>query len=128
MPGFQSQDKLIPLNDRVTALQAKLDALQPQVQALPPSGPYSDEQKALIVETQSLARQLNISTNETTTIVFAAASDVALQQLEKGYLTEGYYNSPRLILAQTKKDGDAVQVSLDIRKNDLRAVPAPGTN
>ena len=126
LPGLQSQEQLIPLNARVSALQGKLNLLQPQIQSLPPSGPYTDEQKALIVEAQSLARQLNISTNETATIAFAAASDVALQQLEKGYLTEGYYNSPRLILAQTKKEGDTVQVSLDIRKNDLRAVPAPG--
>ena len=90
LPGLQSQEQLIPLNARVSALQGKLNLLQPQIQALPPSGPYSDEQKALIVEAQSLARQLNISTNETATIAFAAASDVALQQLEKGYLTEGY--------------------------------------
>lgn len=73
-----------------------------------------------------LTRQSTIINAETAAMAFAGASDRILNQLELGYRSKAHYVSPRLILALTEGRGQDFKIKLDIRKNDVRAIPALG--
>lgn len=126
LPGLQSLDAIANQKDKVESFQTQLDAIKPQVDAIPASGPQSPQQQAVLSEALNLTRETLVSNAEILTMAFAGAADVALGQLEQGYLTQGYYTSPRLLIALTKREADTLSVKLDLRKNDLRAVPEPG--
>jgi hypothetical protein len=73
-----------------------------------------------------LTRQSTIINAETIVMAFAGASDRILSQLELGYRSEAPYVSPRLILALAEGRGQEFKIKLDIRKNDVRVIPAQG--
>lgn len=126
LPGLQSLDVIADQKDRVESLQTQLSEIKPLIDSIPPSGPQTGEQCTALSKAINLTRETLVLNGEILTMAFAGASDVALHQLEQGYLTKGYYISPRLLLTLTKREGDNFSVKLDLRKNDLRAVPAPG--
>ena len=126
LPGLQSADSLKMQGPRIETLQSELEEIRPLVAEIPPSGPRSEEERFLLGRARELIRRISMVTTETITMAFAEASDRVLAQLEMGYVTKAYYTSPRLLLASTRSDDDLFNVRIDLRKNGLRSVPAPG--
>ncbi len=126
LPGLQLPEAIGPQRDRAMQLENALNALQPELNAIPSSGPQTDAQRVLVAQAATLTQEIALVTTETTGMAFTAASDRFLKQLQQGYLTKAYYDSPRLTLALTRKEGNALKVMLDLQKNNLRAVPFPG--
>ena len=126
LPGLQSPSAIASQRDSLSRLQNELNALLPTLSSIPTSGPQTAEQRAALGNAALLEREITTTTNETLGTLFALASDQALSQLESGYSTKGYYISPRLLVSSTHQEGNQVNVSLDLVKNDARDVPAPG--
>ena len=126
VPGLQSLEFFDEQLARLQALQAQLAILEPQVAALPTSPPLTPAQNNVLQKSIHFNRLAAIATNELAVTAFAGASDRSLRQLEQTYLTRAYYTSPRLTLALSRIEGNAFDIRLDIRKNDLRAIAAPG--
>lgn len=126
LPGLQDLTAIGKQKQRLTPSQERLNELSPLIATFPPEGPLTREQEALFSEALSKAREVAIITAETVATAFAGASDEALTQIERGYLTKGYYVSPRLILALTSREGKTLTAKLDLRKNNIKTVPFPG--
>ena len=126
---ISSRQEPLSFATQLTRLQTakdKLDALQTRLDAIPKSGPVTDEQRADQSLGARLAANLAIVSSENNSMVFGLAADRLEQQLELGYLSQIYTDSPRLILTQIRKDGNSVQAGMDLRKNTVRAISAPG--
>ena len=126
LSGLQSLAAIGTQEERLTPPQERLNDLQPVIATFPPEGPLTQEQQTLFDEAVNTAREVTLVTAETIATAFAGASDESLAQLEKGYLTKGYYVSPRLILVLTRGEGEDLSAKIDLQKNNLRAVPFPG--
>src|SRR5207248_656753 len=74
----------------------------------------------------ALLRQIAVTASENMGIVFAAASDQAVKQLEAGYQVKSYYNSPRFLVTTTHQNGDQLDISLDLLRNQAFNIPYPG--
>lgn len=98
LSGLQSLDAIAPKRDNLTPLKTELEALKPLVEQIPPTGPTTLEQQRILARALDLSRQSTLIGAEAIGMVFARASDVALKQLEQGFLTRGYYTSPRLLV------------------------------
>ncbi|QSA98735.1 discoidin domain-containing protein [Methylococcus sp. EFPC2] len=126
LPGLQDPLAMEAQQLRTGLLKDQLDALRPRVDAIPAAGPQTEAQFALLAQANAVARKQAIVANETNGIAYALASDLALDQLQKGYLTKAYYASPRVVLSLSKHEGDALRFKLDLQKNDVLALPLPG--
>lgn len=126
LPGLQEPAALANQQSRLAPVQTELNTLLPLVDAIPSDGPLTTEQQQILARALDLARRSTVINAEALVMAFAGASDRLLRQLELGYLSEAQYVSPRLILALTKARGQEFEIKLDIRKNDVRVIPAPG--
>lgn len=126
LPGLAKASAIIPQQERMAKVQQELDGLLPQLNAIPATGPVTEQQRTLQAKAMRLSSQIAVVVNETLGMTFSIASDESLRRLSKGYRVKGYYDSPRIILSLSARDGNSVKSMLDLRKNDLRAVPFPG--
>ena len=126
LPGLQSPDAIVRQQDRLAPVKAELDVLQPLIDAIPDSGPLTSEEEALLGTGVERMREAAIVGAEAIAMTYAIASDTALGQLERGYLTKAYYASPRLILVLAERNANSFTLKLDIRKNDVKVSPHPG--
>lgn len=124
LPGLQFPGAVASQADRVAGPQAALDALP--TDGIPDQAPFTTEQSAVLAEALQLMRLVVIGVNETKASAYAASSDESLRQLELGYLTQAYYDSPRIILSETSTGDGTLSTSLDLRKNDVRSIAFPG--
>ncbi len=126
LPGLQAPSAVVNQRDRLTPVQSGLTAILPLLSTLPSTGPFTTSQLELLAKAIDLARRSTIINAETLVMAFAGASDRILSQLELGYRSEAQYVSPRLILALTEGKGQEFKIKLDIRKNEVRVIPAQG--
>ena len=125
LPGLQSNDAFPNQKTRVQTEQQRMAALQPALAALPTSGGLTAQQQTTLglgIRTQSY---LSVALNELDTMTFAGTSDHMLSQLQSVYLSDAYYNSPRLVVGTANSSGI---FSLDLLKRDVRVVASPGQN
>lgn len=124
LPGLQFPGAVASQADRVADPQTALNALP--TDGIPDQAPFTTEQSAVLAEALQLMRLVVIGVNETKASAYAASSDESLRQLQLGYLTKAYYDSPRIILSETSTADGTLGTSLDLRKNDVRTIAFPG--
>ncbi|MEI8571239.1 discoidin domain-containing protein [Methylomonas sp. WH-1] len=126
LPGLQEPLALKQQQDRLQKLQDQYNTIKEVLDGTPVDGPHNDEQKRAQAQGATINRNMAIAQGETTGLTFSLTSDESLRQLERGYLTKAYYKASRLILSQTKAEGDKIRFILDLAKNELRSMPYPG--
>ena len=86
-----------------------------------------DEADELIAATQAISRMARAS-QRVLLLQHAAAADFGTRRLGDSFLMRPYYDAPRVHLMAWETDtvsGDRV-VNLDLRRNNIRALPFPG--
>ena len=125
-PSRQALDDFTARKTRLQGLQSALAALAPAVAALPPVNLRDASQNATARTAIDLNRYALIATNEMAAASFLGAADRTLDEHSLRTLTRAYVASPRITIAQSRVKSNALALSLDIRKNDLRVIPLPG--
>ena len=126
LSGRQLPEALENLQNRLPLLEQRRVEIQPQLEALPQDTPLTNDQKSLVSKAINLAREISLVTGETLTMAYVSAADLALDRLKEGFAGQAYTVSPQLILSLTQTQGEQVRIQLDLRKNDVRVIPAPG--
>ena len=104
------------------------EAIKPELASIPTSGPLTDGQQELVTQGTALARYLTIAENELVTMGYGASADVLAAQLETGYDSRVYPNSPRLTVAQSVFNNGNSMEMLDVLKNDMLVIDGVGQN
>ncbi|WP_395707308.1 transglutaminase domain-containing protein [Casimicrobium huifangae] len=125
-PSRQALDDFTARKTRLQNLQSALAALAPAVAVLPPVNLRDASQNATARTAIDLNRYALIATNEMAAASFLGAADRTLDEHSLRTLTRAYIASPRITIAQSRVKTNALALSLDIRKNDLRVLPLPG--
>ena len=126
LAGLQSPEAVARQKERVEPIHTELQALFPLVEAFRDTGPQTPEEEDLLARALVLARDVMTLGAEVIVQSFAAASDTLLEQVERGYMTRGYYTTPRLLIVSSRGEGGDVSFQLDLRKDDINSVPRPG--
>ncbi|MBL8309875.1 MAG: hypothetical protein JNL19_05585 [Burkholderiales bacterium] len=125
-PSRQALDDFAARKTRMQTLQTQLAALQPMVTALPPVNLRDAAQNAIARNAINLNRYALIAANEIAAASFLGSADRSTDEHALRTLTRAYIASPRITIAQSKVKSNALALSLDIRKNDLRVLSLPG--
>lgn len=125
-PSRQALDDFSARKARLQELQAQVALLQPLVQALPPPGQRDATQEAVARDSLVAARYSLIANNELALASFLGAADQQIDEQSLRSLVKAYIASPRITIAMSRFKNDALALSLDLRKNDLRVFPLPG--
>ena len=125
-PSRQALDDFAARKTRLQTLQAQVALLQPLVQALPPPGQRDATQEAVARDSLIAARYSLIATHELALASFLGAADQQIDEHSLRTLVKAYISSPRITIAMSRFKNDALALSLDLRKNDLRVYPLPG--
>ncbi len=125
-PSRQALDDFSVRKTRLQALQAQVALLQPLVQALPPPGLRDATQEAVARDSVIAARYALIANNELALASLLGAADQQIDEQSLRTLVKAYVVSPRITIALSRFKNDALGLSLDLRKNDLRVLPLPG--
>ncbi len=128
LPGTQAESVLRRQKDRLAHAQRIAADSEAELATVPQSGAASVADRQKLERAVSSARYAAIAAAETVPMVFALQSDAILADLERGYLTRGYYTSPRLLSALIRTRNNVSEIRLDLRKNDLAAFAYPGQN
>jgi hypothetical protein len=126
LPGLQSSAAFANQQTRVNTEQTRLSNLEAAAQAIVNAGVSPTAQQTQTL-TSALTAQtdLEIALAELATMTFASTADYVLGQLKSEYLSDAYYNSPRIIIGASTASG---VFSLDLMKRDIYIVPSPGQN
>jgi len=125
-PSRQALDDFAARKTRLQTLQAQIALLQPLVQALPPPGQRDATQEAVARDSVLAARYSLIANNELALASFLGAADQQIDEQSLRSLVKAYIASPRITIAMSRFKNEALALSLDLRKNDLRVLPLPG--
>ena len=104
---------------RLSSAYNNYQAIKAQLLAVPTSGTLTDSQQATVQQGVTLGQYMTIAENELITMSYNASADVLAGQLQTGYYSRVYPNSPRLTIAQTAYNGGNTTVMLDVLKNDM---------
>ena len=114
---------------RVNNAYQNYAAIEPAAAALPTTGTLTAAQQALAQQAATLAKYLAITENELIAMGYVGAEDQFTPQLETGYYTHVYSSAPRITIVNSSMDSSGNQVlSLDVLKNDMRAIAGLGQN
>jgi hypothetical protein len=125
LPSLQSSAAFTNQQQRVQTEQARFQAQQAALAALPTSGGLTQAQQTTLSQGLATEAYLEISLNELDTMTFAATADHMLPQLESTYLSDAYYNSPRILIGASNSSG---VFTLDLVKRDIDVIASPGQN
>jgi uncharacterized membrane protein len=120
---------LAGMNAQLDVLRARFIALTEQVTGLPP-GPEND---ALGEELTRVSRAMFVAMARSRIAQYEFQSDAQTAETAAAAVVRAYFDSPRLTLFQTRvtvSDSNEVGATfaIDLRQNEIRAVPAPGQN
>jgi len=127
-PGIISPEAIAPQSERIIPISDELGALVSQVEALAENEIFTEDQQLLLARANELMSYSAILTGEATTLSHAIVSDTFLQELSDIYVSAVYYDTPRILIAETSVDDEELRVMLDLRANDVQVVPSPGQN
>ncbi|HUB78692.1 MAG TPA: hypothetical protein VMB03_07855, partial [Bryobacteraceae bacterium] len=125
LPGLQSSAAFANQQTRVQTEQTRLSNLEAAVQAIGDATSLTGPQTTTIESAITAQTDLEIALAELTTMTFASTADYVLGQMKSEYLTDAYYNSPRIIIGASTASG---VFTLDLMKRDIDIVPSPGQN
>ena len=113
---------------RLTNAYNNYENIKTQVTALPTSGPLSDAQLQLVQQATNLGQYLTVAENELITMGYNYTADVIARQLQTGYYSRVYPNSPRITIAASAYNDGNSQEMLDVLKNDMLVIDGLGQN
>ncbi len=125
LSGLQSSAAFANQQTRINTEQTRLTNLEAAVTAIGNAQSLTAQQQATITSAITAQTDLEIALAELTTMTFAQTADFVLGQLKSEYLSDAYYNSPRIIVGSSTSGG---VFSLDLMKRDIYIVPSPGQN
>lgn len=134
VPGFLGEDVRPPLQETLRSIGAELDALAPRVAALTNVAPtaWTAGQTEIANRYAHRIRAYLRAGSAILTAEFLHHSDHWLRVLRRTHQTHAYYDSPRLILfeSRVRRSGDLAswRLGLDLRRNLVQAIPYPGQN
>jgi len=107
------------------AFPAELADAIAQLQASDAIDPASNDTRALLASQQGLTRVFGD--------VLLRFSDIHTAQLAEGSLVKAYFDQPRLVVVANQldleaADEDALRLSIDLMRNQIRTIPYPGQN
>ncbi|SIO57707.1 LVIVD repeat-containing protein [Singulisphaera sp. GP187] len=128
-PGRYNLKALETLNQQLAAQQATFTSFAQQVDATPP-GPARDQ---LLGQLSSVFGNALIAMARSRLAQFAVMSDTFTDQLGSSELVKAYFDSPRVVLfdsrAIPRADGTvSLRFSMDLLRDLLRAIAVPGQN
>ena len=118
LPGLQPVESILQFQDQLESLQQKMELLQPQISSIPAGDSLSNEEIEIIKQAKEQSKEAAILSSRIIAMAFSNTSDVFVAQMEKGYLTKAYYDSPRLTIVQTNATDEQLGFKLDLRKNN----------
>ena len=86
---------------RLTNAYNAYEAIKPELASVPTSGTLTDSQQEIVQQGVALGKYLTIAENELVTMAYNASADVLTSQLQTGYFSIVFPNSPRLTVAQS---------------------------
>jgi hypothetical protein len=125
LPSLQSATAFTNQQTRVQTEQTRFQAQQAALAALPTSGSLTAQQQSTLSQGIVTEAYLETTLNELVTMTFASTADYVLPQLQSTYLSDAYYNSPRVIVGAANSSGI---FSIDLMKRDIELVGSPGQN
>lgn len=113
---------------RLSAAYNNYTAIEPEIAGVPTSGALTPAQQLIVQQAVVLGKYLTIAENELVTMGYNASADAIATQLQTGYYSRVYPNSPRLTIARSQyRDGDTAEI-LDVLKNDMVTIAGLGQN
>jgi hypothetical protein len=110
---------------RLTNAYNAYEAIKAELASVPTTGALTDSQQEIVQQGTTLGAYLATAENELITMGYNASADVLAAQLDVGYYSRIYPNSPRLTLAQSSTNATEM---LDVLKNDMFVVGGLGQN
>jgi uncharacterized membrane protein len=104
------------------------EAIKAELASVPTSGTLTDSQQEIVQQGVALGKYLTIAENELITMGYNASADVLTSQLQTGYFSIVFPNSPRLTVAQSSYNNGNSTEMLDVLKNDMSVITAYGQN
>jgi hypothetical protein len=95
------------------------EAIKAQLAAVPTSGALTDSQQETVQQGVTLGEYMTLAENELITMAYNASADVLAGQMQTGYYSRVYPNSPRVTIAQSSYNGGNTMEMLDVLKNDM---------
>jgi hypothetical protein len=124
----QPQSSIQDQQTRLSNAYHNYENIKTQVSALPASGPLNDAQSQLVQQAVNLGEYLTVAENELITMGYNYTADVIAQQLQTGYYSRVYPNSPRITIAASAYNDGNSQEMLDVLKNDMLVIGGLGQN
>jgi probable HAF family extracellular repeat protein len=113
---------------RLTNAYNNYESIKPQLTSLPTSGQLTDAQQVILQQGTNLGEYLTIAENELITMSYDYTADLLTKQLETGYYSRVYPDSPRITIASSAYNGGNSQEMLDVLKNDMVVLDGYGQN
>jgi uncharacterized membrane protein len=113
---------------RLTNAYNAYEAIKPELASVPTTGTLTDSQQEIVNQGVTLGKYLTIAENELITMGYNASADVLAGQLQTGYFSIVFPNSPRLTVAQSSYNNGSSTEMLDVLKNDMVVISAYGQN
>ncbi len=126
LPGRLALEAFAPQHARLAAVQNALQALAPGLAAITPGATYTADQVVLLRQLSERTRAVAVANAETLTMGYLATTDAAEAQLARGYLVRTVVETPRVVLAISRKQGDDATLELDVQQNRLSVFPLTG--
>ncbi len=113
---------------RLTTAYNNYEAIKAELASVPTTGTLTDAQQEIVQQATSLGQFLTVAENELITMAYDYHADLLAKQLQTGYYSRVYPNSPRITIAQSAYDDANTQELLDVLKNDMFVVDGAGQN
>ncbi len=111
---------------RLTNAYNAYEAIKAELLSVPTSGTLTDSQQETVQQGVALGKYLTIAENELITMGYNASADVLASQLQTGYFSIVFPNSPRLTIAESAYNNGNSTEMLDVLKNDMSVISAYG--
>ena len=113
---------------RLTNAYNAYEAIKAELASVPTSGKLTDSQQETVNQGVTLGKYMTIAENELITMAYNASADVLASQLQTGYFSIVFPDSPRLTVAQSSYNNGNSTEMLDVLKNDMVVISAYGQN
>ncbi len=113
---------------RLTNAYNAYEAIKAELASVPTSGTLTDSQQEVVNQGVTLGKYMTIAENELITMGYDASADVLTSQLQTGYFSIVFPDSPRLTVAQSSYNNGTSTEMLDVLKNDMVVISAYGQN
>jgi hypothetical protein len=85
---------------RLTTAYNNYEAIKAELASVPTSGTLTDSQQEIVQQSTSIGQFLTIAENELITLTYNYHADLLTKQLETGYYSRVYPNSPRITIGR----------------------------